>query len=186
MAKRKRMLTDEVLCSTKFLNMHKETQLLYVFLMLHCDDDGIVDPFPVMRMTSITNLATLEELICKEFLYEVDLNDNIYYIVHFHAQNKIPPSKKTDSMYLPKLIAKHPELIGTIVVDKKDNSYSQNLTEIRKMEAVSKILPKRAPKWAPNINKEINKEINNIAKNRQYIGAPEEVKQKMAEWKRKL
>lgn len=153
MAVRRRMVTDEILCSTKFLNLHRDTQMLYIFLLLFSDDDGIVEPFPAMRIAGFYNTAPLEELVEKEFIYLLD-DDMLSFIVHFHNQNRISPSKKVDSRHLPKLIEKCPELQFKIVVSTNkncQNPYSQILDRNRKKETESKNLPKE-------INKERNKE----------------------------
>lgn len=189
MGKRQRMITDEVLCSTKFLNMHKETQLLYIFLILYSDDDGIVDPFPIMKMISITNLATIEELINKEYLYQVDDDGTIYYIVHFRAQNKIRPSRKIDSLYLPQLIKKHPELIGNITISKNPkcpDSFSHNLEKVGKLETVSKI----PTNWSDEYNITNNSYIIGESSlpsdddSPKYTSMPPEIKAKCELWKK--
>lgn len=197
MAVRRRMITDEILCSTKFLNLHRETQMLYVFLLLFCDDDGIVEPFPVMRIAGFYNTTPLEELIEKEFVYLLD-DDMLSFVVHFHNQNRISPSKKVDSRHLPKLIEKYPELQFKIVVSKNrncPNSYSQILEKSKEIEINSnksgivyqkkqgeqqfgiELYQKQMEEKVKILPKERNKEINKeIKANPKYIPLPDDVR----------
>lgn len=82
------IITDEICCSTKFLNMHQESQLLYMFLMIHANDDGIVDPFSVMRRTGVNRLSSLRELVDNGYLSTLENEDNRLFIKHFHFQQE--------------------------------------------------------------------------------------------------
>lgn len=82
------IITDEICCSTKFMNMNYFSQLLYMFLMIHADDDGIVDPFPVMRRTGINQLPLLRELVDNGYLSTLENEDNRLFIKHFHFQQE--------------------------------------------------------------------------------------------------
>lgn len=170
MAVRRRMITDEIVCSTKFFNLHSDAQLLYFYLILYSDDDGIVDPFPVMRMTGFCNMTALEELVEREFIYILG-DDMLAFVVHFHVQNTISPSKKVDSIYLERLLMELPELRFKIVVSKNrrsQNSYSQLMQQNRNLE----IEPKNQ-----------NKERMNEGKNeRKAEPMPEELREKLARW----
>nr|DAJ71423.1 MAG TPA: hypothetical protein [Caudoviricetes sp.] len=65
MAKR-RMFSFRVTESTRFLKMPATSQNLYFHLGMHADDDGVVEAYPVMRLTRATE-DDLKILISKGF-----------------------------------------------------------------------------------------------------------------------
>ena len=61
MAKR-RVFSIEVVESMEFLRLSKEAQLLYFFLMLHTDDEGVIINHEVVVKITDSSLKALEEL----------------------------------------------------------------------------------------------------------------------------
>ncbi len=99
MAKR-RCISVDVVENERFYLLTDKAKILYVLLMLKSDDDGVViNPKAVMRMYDI-NERILKELIDSGFVLKVD---EVYIITHWCVHNKIPPSKKTDSLYQKEL-----------------------------------------------------------------------------------
>ncbi len=99
MAKR-RCFSVDVMESDSYYQLSDKAKILYVVFMLHSDDDGVViNPNAVMRMYE-ANRQMLTELVDSGFLLVVD---DIYVITHWCIHNKIPPSKKTDSLYRDQL-----------------------------------------------------------------------------------
>lgn len=95
MAKR-RVFSIDVVESMEFLRLSKEAQLLYFFLMLHTDDEGVIINHEVVVKITDSSLKALEELTESGMLIKVD---KVYIIRHWHKQNKIAPSKITPSLY---------------------------------------------------------------------------------------
>lgn len=62
----RRMFSFRVTESTRFLKMPATSQNLYFHLGMHADDDGVVEAYPVMRLTRATE-DDLEILISKGF-----------------------------------------------------------------------------------------------------------------------
>ncbi|MBR2715434.1 MAG: hypothetical protein IKB73_04415 [Ruminococcus sp.] len=99
MAKR-RCISIDIFENEKFLSLNDKSKVLYVGLLLHTDDDGvIVNPKIVMRVLK-KNPKYFDELLENGFIMRVD---DIYVIKHFNMHNKIQPSKKTPSLYQTQL-----------------------------------------------------------------------------------
>ena len=102
---KKRMFTDDITGSGKFLRMSEGSQLLYFHLGLNADDDGVVDAFQIMRMTNAKE-DDLVLLVEREFVIMLDPKELVIWISGWQDFNKIDPRMKEDSKYLPLLLAK--------------------------------------------------------------------------------
>ncbi len=99
MAKR-RCFSVDFYESDKFLNLSNDAKALYLGLLLHADDDGVViNPKTVLRLTGI-NQDTIEELYINRMLINVD---GICIIRHWLFHNKIQPTRKVESLYQKEL-----------------------------------------------------------------------------------
>lgn len=50
----RRMVSNGIVKSARFLKMPPSTQNLYFHLIMNADDDGVVEAFPIMRMVGAT------------------------------------------------------------------------------------------------------------------------------------
>lgn len=93
----RRMISNAVVKSARFLRMPPTSQNLYFHLILNADDDGIVEAFPVMRMTGAVE-DDLKILMEKKFI-EVLNEDLVTYVYDWLEHNKIRADRKVDSVY---------------------------------------------------------------------------------------
>lgn len=99
MAKR-RCIAVDIYESEEFFCLSDKAKVLYTYFMLRSDDEGVViNPKTAMRLC-LADWKTMEELIESGFIVQVE---GIYVIRHWHAHNRIQPSKKTDSIYQSEL-----------------------------------------------------------------------------------
>ena len=103
----RRMFSKAVINSAKFLRMPLTSQALYFHLGLNADDDGIVEAFPVLRMTGC-NEDDLR-ILCSKGLISVLNDDLVAYITDWNANNKIRADRKVDSIYKDLLIKVIPD-----------------------------------------------------------------------------
>ena len=104
----RRMIGLDIIDSARFLKMPLTSQALYMHLVCHADDDGIVEAFSVMRITgnSEDDLRILE---AKRFI--IVLNDDyVTYIIDWLMQNTLRADRKTDSQYQNLLLAVLPDV----------------------------------------------------------------------------
>jgi len=91
------MISKTVTQTHRFLCLPLEAQALYFHLIQNCDDDGVVEAFPIIRMigASEDNLRLLE---IRRFVRR--LNDEmVYFVVDFHEQNTVRKDRYTPSIY---------------------------------------------------------------------------------------
>lgn len=74
----RRMVSNTIVKSARFLKMPPTSQNLYFHLIMNAADDGVVEAFPIMRMIGSTE-DDLKILMAKKFVYV--LNDNLVKIV---------------------------------------------------------------------------------------------------------
>lgn len=104
----RRMFSNRILNSAKFLQMPTESQLLYFHMILRADDDGVVESYPLVKMLGIPS-DNFKVLIAKGFIRELN-EDQVIVITDWLEHNKIRADRKVNSIYLPLLKEKYPEL----------------------------------------------------------------------------
>lgn len=93
----RRMISKTVTQTHRFLRLPLEAQALYFHLIQNCDDDGVVEAFPILRMIG-ANEDNLGLLVIKQFVKP--LNDEmVYFVVDFHKQNIIRKDRYVPSVY---------------------------------------------------------------------------------------
>lgn len=93
----RRMFSARITESAKFLKMPPSSQNLYFHLGMKADDDGVVEAYPVMRMTSSTE-DDLRVLIGKGFVTILN-EDLVVFIDDWLENNNIRADRKVDSIY---------------------------------------------------------------------------------------
>ena len=104
----RRMFSNRIANSAKFLQMPAESRLLYFHMILRADDDGVVESYPLIKMLGVAP-DVFKVLIAKSFVRELN-EDQVVVITDWHEHNVIRADRKIDSIYLPLLFYKCPEL----------------------------------------------------------------------------
>lgn len=102
----RRMFSQRIIGSARFLRMPATARLLYYDLGMYADDDGIVEAFTVMQMTHAVE-DDLRVLISKGFVQMLN-EDLVTFISDWTRNNMIRKDRYTPSMYqalLPKVQA---------------------------------------------------------------------------------
>ena len=102
------MISKRIAESAKFIKMPATSQNLYFHLVIHADDDGIVEALPVINLIH-ANEDDLRVLHSKGFI--VILNEDLVsYICAWLEHNKIRLDRKVDSIYLDLLRSSLPDV----------------------------------------------------------------------------
>jgi len=104
----RRMFSNRIANSAKFLQMPMESQLLYFHMILRADDDGIVEAYPIIRLLG-TAPDNLKVLLAKEFVKQLN-EDQVVVITDWHEHNVIRADRKVDSIYINLLKNNCPEI----------------------------------------------------------------------------
>nr|DAZ58548.1 MAG TPA: Replication initiation and membrane attachment [Caudoviricetes sp.] len=138
----RRMISKTVTQTHRFLRLPLETQALYFHLIQNCDDDGVVEAFPILRMIG-ANKDNLGLLVIKQFVKP--LNDEmVYFVVDFHEQNTVRKDRYVPSVYKELLEENTDETTGKPLVNQtattgcpnisKDNISKSNLSKSNSRE----------------------------------------------------
>lgn len=138
----RRMISKTVTQTHRFLRLPLEAQALYFHLIQNCDDDGVVEAFPILRMIG-ANEDNLGLLVIKQFVKP--LNDEmVYFVVDFHEQNTVRKDRYTPSVYKELLVETTDETTGKPLVNQaattgtpnisKDNTSKYNLSKFNSRE----------------------------------------------------
>lgn len=91
------MLSRRIVGSARFLQLPLSSQALYFHLVVHADDDGVVEAFTVLRNCGASK-DDLKVLSDKKFV--VVLNDDLVtYIVDWLENNRLRSDRKVNSIY---------------------------------------------------------------------------------------
>ena len=120
----KRMFSQRIIDSARFIRMPLTTQALYFHLGMRADDDGVVEAYSVLRMTGCTE-DDLRVLVAKGFVQILNA-DLVSYITDWRENNFIRPDRKVDSLYKDLLLQMNPSLQ---LVEKKDRSDVMGLVD---------------------------------------------------------
>lgn len=104
----RRMFSQRIVESARFLKMPPSTQCLYFHLGIHADDDGVVEGYNVMKQTGSTE-DDLKILAAKGLITVLNA-DLVTYINDWKENNRIRPDRKVDSIYRDLLIRMLPDI----------------------------------------------------------------------------
>lgn len=104
----RRMLSNKIIDSARFIKMPISSQALYFHLVAKGDDDGIVEAFNVMRMIGVTE-DDLKVLVSKGFVTVLN-EDLVSYITDWKEHNLIRADRKVDSIYKDLLLQIVPDV----------------------------------------------------------------------------
>jgi hypothetical protein len=104
----RRMFSNRIANSARFLQMPAESQLLYFHMILRADDDGIVESYPLMKLLGAAP-DSFKVLIAKGFVKPLN-EDQVVVITDWLEHNVIRADRKVDSIYKPLLLEKFPEM----------------------------------------------------------------------------
>lgn len=93
----RRMISKTVTQTHRFLRLPLEAQALYFHLIQNCDDDGVVEAFPILRMIGASE-DNLGLLVVKRFVKPLN-EEMVYFVVDFHEQNTVRRDRYTPSIY---------------------------------------------------------------------------------------
>lgn len=103
-----RLITKEQLTRVPFLELGPSTKILYVYLVVFADNDGIVNAYQVMKIIS-SNMADLQILIERKMIFPVIPDEFIYFLVDFSETQKMTGKGAAPSRYRAKLLELYPD-----------------------------------------------------------------------------
>lgn len=93
----RRMFSNRIANSAKFLQMPADTQLLYFHLILRADDDGVVESYPIMKLLGI-GTDNFKLLLAKGYIKQIN-EDQVVIIIDWLEHNSLRADRKVDSIY---------------------------------------------------------------------------------------
>lgn len=139
----KRMFSNSVICTDKFIDMPDSTKVLYFYLSMSADDDGFVSNCRSIQAMIGSKKDDLEILIAKS--YVLVFEDGILVIKHWRINNYIRSDRYKKTV--------HQDLINCININDK-GEYEVGIPESYQKDT------KKLPVGIPSIDK------NRLDKNR--------------------
>lgn len=104
----RRMFSNRIANSAKFLQMPSEAQLLYFHMILRADDDGVVEAYPLIKLLGSPS-DVFKVLLAKGYVKQLN-EDQVIVIMDWLEHNVIRADRKVDSIY-KHLLSKVPDLL---------------------------------------------------------------------------
>lgn len=104
----RRMFSNRIANSAKFLQMPSDSQLLYFHMILRADDDGIVEAYPLLQLLK-TQPDSFKILLAKGFVEQLN-DDQVVVVVDWLEHNTIRADRKVDSIYKNLLKDRRPDI----------------------------------------------------------------------------
>ena len=99
----RRMISKEICYAGNFIRLSDKAVRLYLYCVLGADDEGIVDVYAAMKLSTVTNLEAFKELIERGYLYQLSPKDDfLSYVAEWDSFNRVQQSR-----FIP---SKHHEL----------------------------------------------------------------------------
>ena len=128
------MISKTVTQTHRFLRLPLEAQALYFHLIQNCDDDGVVEAFPIIRMIGASE-DNLGLLVVKRFVKPLN-EEMVYFVVDFHEQNTVRKDRYTPSIYKDlleqnseKLITDSDDTTGKPLVNQTETTGKPNISK---------------------------------------------------------
>ena len=96
MAKR-RMISKELLCDDNFTDVEQSPRMLYIYLIVNADDDGMIRQTKNMCALSGASEEDLAVLIQKGYVYRFPTGTIV--IMDWNVHNKVPPTRYTPTQF---------------------------------------------------------------------------------------
>ena len=93
----RRFISKQIFTDDEFTDLEVQTRLLYVYLILNADDDGMLKNAKQMMFLAGADKNDLQTLVDAGYLY--DFSSGVYVIRHWNMMNKVQPSRKADTIY---------------------------------------------------------------------------------------
>lgn len=130
----RRMFSNKIIGSARFLKMPVDTQALYFHLALQADDDGIVEAYPILKMVGASE-DNLKILAAKNFVTVLN-EDLVSFIMDWTEHNKIRADRKVDSIYKPLLLQMLPNVS---LIEPKKRADVQMTSSGRPVDRIGKV-----------------------------------------------
>ena len=98
----RRMISKTVLCADTFTELPARTRLLYVYLIMEADDDGLIGTTKNALFLSGANAKDLRTLVDKGYIIKFD--SGVCAIRHWLLMNKVQGTRKTATAYVDELL----------------------------------------------------------------------------------
>ncbi len=104
----RRMFSNRIANSAKFLQMPTDAQLLYFHMILRADDDGVVEAYPLIKLLGSPS-DVFKVLLAKGYIKQLN-EDQVIVVVDWLEHNVIRADRKVDSIY-KHLLIKIPDIV---------------------------------------------------------------------------
>ncbi|MGO5435883.1 hypothetical protein [Enterococcus cecorum] len=138
----KRMLSKRFLHDSKFMTMPDSAQVLYVYLNVNADDDGIIDSYSIIKMLG-SKEDDLKILQAKGYIVPID--DYLVFLPDWLQNQSLRIDRYRPSMYRFKLLNLYPNYFDKLKPVKLSIILDSKQTENLKEELMNKWYAEEQP-----------------------------------------
>lgn len=140
----KRMLSKSFVNSASFMKMSDSAKLLYVYLNINADDDGVVEAYPFTQMLH-TPEDDVKLLLTKGFIYFLN-DDWLTFLPHWLQNQNLRADRYTPSIYRFKLLNSNPDFYAKVKPVSLEKIMNAGQTEPLRTDLMDKWYPNGIPR----------------------------------------
>lgn len=138
----KRMLSKSFLHDSKFMTMPDSAQVLYVYLNVNADDDGIIDSYSIVKMLG-SNEEDLKILQAKGYIVPID--DYLVFLPDWLQNQSLRIDRYRPSMHRFRLLNLYPNYFNNLKPIKLSKILESKQTENLREELMNKWYAEEQP-----------------------------------------
>ena len=138
----KRMLSKSFLLDSKFMTMPDSAQVLYVYLNVNADDDGIIDSYSIIKMLG-SKEDDLKILQAKGYIVPID--DYLVFLPDWLQNQSLRIDRYRPSMHRFRLLNLYPNYFNNLKPIKLSKILESKQTENLKEELMNKWYAEEQP-----------------------------------------
>lgn len=97
----RRMISKDIFFSDRFTDMSVTSRMLYVYMILNADDEGMLSNLKQVIFMAGGNKEDIQELIDNGYVKKFE--SGVYAIIHWYLMNRVQPTRRKNTIFSAEL-----------------------------------------------------------------------------------
>lgn len=97
----RRMISKDIFFSDRFTDMSVTARMLYVYMILNADDEGMLSNLKQVIFMAGGNKEDIQELIDNGYVKKFE--SGVYAIIHWYLMNRVQPTRRKNTIFSAEL-----------------------------------------------------------------------------------
>lgn len=97
----RRMISKDIFFTDRFTDMSVTARMLYVYMILNADDEGMLSNLKQVTFMSGGNKKDVQELINNGYVKKFE--SGVYAVIHWYLMNRVQPTRRKNTIFSAEL-----------------------------------------------------------------------------------